>query len=132
MARLLEPSLFLIVPIQDARKLTGLDADELEAASQVQRLTRVSADGKREGLCVSRAPCCSKPRPKPKQKPKPPLALPAGNANPIALRRRDEHLHRHGAVVQRRHLAGAEGRERAVRVHSAPRGGRIPWRPRRP
>jgi len=48
MARLREPSLFLIVPIRDARKLTGLDADELEAASQVQRLTCVSADGKRE------------------------------------------------------------------------------------
>ena len=56
MARLREPSLFLIVPIKDARKLTGLEADELEAASQVQRLTRVSADGKREpALRVPRA-----------------------------------------------------------------------------
>ena len=48
MARFRGPSLFTIVPVEDARKLTGLDATELQEASQVQLLTRVRADGKRE------------------------------------------------------------------------------------
>ena len=48
MARFRGPSLFTIMPVADARKLTGLDAAELQEASQVQLLTRVGADGKRE------------------------------------------------------------------------------------
>ena len=48
MARFRGPSLFTIMPLEDARKLTGLDATELQEASQVQLLTRVRPDGKRE------------------------------------------------------------------------------------
>ena len=48
--------MFAIVLTADARKLTGLDAAELEATSQVQALTCVTADGRREpALRVPRA-----------------------------------------------------------------------------
>ena len=40
------PSVFAIVPISDAQRRTGLDAAELQAAVQVQLLTRVFADGR--------------------------------------------------------------------------------------
>ena len=42
------PSAFAIVPIGDVHRLTGLDAAELQAAVQVQLLTRVFADGRTE------------------------------------------------------------------------------------
>ena len=42
------PSAFAIVAIGDARRLTGLDAAELQAVVQVQLLTRVFADGREE------------------------------------------------------------------------------------
>jgi hypothetical protein len=48
MARFRAPSLFTILPLEDARKLTGLDAAALQDSPQVQLLTRVSADGQRE------------------------------------------------------------------------------------
>jgi hypothetical protein len=46
--RVRPPSPFAIVPVDDARRLTGLDATELHAASQVQLFTRVFADGRTE------------------------------------------------------------------------------------
>jgi len=48
MRRIQQPSPYVIVPSQDALALTGLNVQELEASPQVQLLTRVSADGRRE------------------------------------------------------------------------------------
>ncbi len=42
------PPLFALVPLDEARQLTGLDAAELEQAPQVQLLMRVFADGRKE------------------------------------------------------------------------------------
>ena len=48
MRRIPQPSPYVIVPSQDALELTGMDVAELEASREVQPLTRVSADGRRE------------------------------------------------------------------------------------
>jgi hypothetical protein len=48
MRRIERPSLFLLVPLKDARRLTGMNAEELGAAAHVQLLTRVFADGRTE------------------------------------------------------------------------------------
>jgi hypothetical protein len=56
MARFRPPSEFTIVSVAEAPKLTGLDIAELESTSQVQRLTTVAPDGRREdSLRVPRA-----------------------------------------------------------------------------
>jgi hypothetical protein len=46
--RVQQPSPYVIVPSQDAVALTGMNAEQLGASPQVQLLTRVSADGRRE------------------------------------------------------------------------------------
>jgi hypothetical protein len=48
MDRLRRPSSFAIVGLEDARRLTGVDAAELKASPQVQQLMRVLPDGRRE------------------------------------------------------------------------------------
>ena len=48
MRRIERPSLYALVPLKDARQLTGMNADELHAAAHVQLLTRVFADGRTE------------------------------------------------------------------------------------
>ena len=56
MPRFNVPSLFVVVGEDDACKLTGLSLTELVAARDVQELTRVLPDGRREpALRVPRA-----------------------------------------------------------------------------
>jgi hypothetical protein len=55
-SRFRPPADFAILTVEEARRLTGLDAAQLQAAAQVQLLTRVFADGRKEqALRVPRA-----------------------------------------------------------------------------